>query len=99
MLVGTVTTQAPPSISTCVQLAPTVHLDLTSQLHVQPEPTPVWITMELSLTVSTVQLATTVMVTSSSNKANYLTTFMRITLSCFSEIFVNNRENICALQW
>lgn len=68
MLVGTVTTQAPRSISTCVQLAPTVHPDLISQLHVQPEPTPVWITMEHSLTVSTVQPATTVMVTSSSNK-------------------------------
>lgn len=72
MLVGTVTTQAPPSISTCVQLAPTVHPDLISQHHVQPEPTPVWITMEHSLTVSTVQPVTTVMVTSSSNKANYL---------------------------
>lgn len=68
VLVGTVTTQAPPSISTCVQLAPTVNPDLTSQHHVQPEPTPVWITMEPSLTVSIVQPATTVMVTSSSNK-------------------------------
>lgn len=72
MLVGTVTTQVPPSISTCVQLAPTVHLDLTSQLHVQPEPTPVWIIMEHSVTVSTVQPATIVMVLFSSNKANYL---------------------------
>lgn len=70
VLVGTVTTQATPSISTCVQLAPTVHPDLTSQLRVQPEPTPVWITMEQSVTVSTVQPATIVTVTSSSNKAD-----------------------------
>lgn len=70
VLVGTVTTRAPLSISTRVQPAPTVHPDLTSQLHVQPEPTPVWITMEQSVTVSTVQPATIVTVTSSSNKAD-----------------------------
>lgn len=62
MLAGTVTTQVQLSINTCVQPDPTVRLDQTSPLHVQLELIPVWITMELSVTVSTVPPAITAMV-------------------------------------
>ena len=62
MLAGTVTTQVQLSINTCVQPDLTVRPDQTSPLHVQLELIPVWITMELSVTVSTVQLAITAMV-------------------------------------
>lgn len=62
VLAGTVTTQVQLSINTCVQPDPTVRPDRTSPLRVQLELTLVWITMELSVTVSTVQPAITAMV-------------------------------------